>query len=175
MFCYIRKKFFIDHLQTYFDFFNEMPRNLMISGHLRFSFFSRCGTFVQRRSEENEIQAHSRQSHSLSKTTFLTSCADGKNRRPLIFIPFNYFLTFSLPSNAEMSTSAEDGTFISVSFGQSANALDPTNSTLFMPSIFSSSEQSENAPAPIKNDEKDSYAAKNSDSDKKPEEKQDNK
>lgn len=32
-----------------------------------------------------------------------------------------------------------------------------------------------NAPAPIKNDEKDSYAAKNSDSDKKPEEKQDNK
>ena len=74
MFCYIRKKFFIDHLQTYFDFFNEMPRNLMISGHLRFSFFSRCGTFVQRRSKENEIQAHSRQSHSLSKTTFSTSC-----------------------------------------------------------------------------------------------------
>ena len=32
-----------------------------------------------------------------------------------------------------------------------------------------------NAPAPIKNDEKDSYAAKNSDSDKKPEERQDNK
>ncbi len=32
-----------------------------------------------------------------------------------------------------------------------------------------------NAPAPIKNDEKDSYAAKNRDSDKKPEEKQDNK
>ena len=49
--CFVisEKKFFIDHFQTYFDFFNEMPRNLMISGHLRFSFFSRCGTFVQRR------------------------------------------------------------------------------------------------------------------------------
>ena len=44
-----------------------MPRNLMISGHLRFSFFSRCGTFVQRRSKENEIQAHSRQSLALYK------------------------------------------------------------------------------------------------------------
>ena len=56
MFCYIRKKFFIDHFQTYFDFFNEMPRNLMISGHLRFSFFSRCGTFVQRRSEKTKFR-----------------------------------------------------------------------------------------------------------------------
>ena len=51
----------------------KIPRNLMISGYLRFSFFPRCGTFVQRRSEENEIQAPSRQSHSLSKTTFSTS------------------------------------------------------------------------------------------------------
>ncbi len=39
MFCYIRKKFFIDYLQTYFDFFNEMPRNLMIFGTFAFFVF----------------------------------------------------------------------------------------------------------------------------------------
>ena len=80
-----QKKVFYWSLSNIFWFFNEMPRNLMISGHLRFSFFPRCGTFVQRRSEENEIQAHSRQSHSLSKTTFSTSWADCKLRNLLFF------------------------------------------------------------------------------------------
>ena len=42
----------------------------MISGHLRFSFFSRCGTFVQRRSKENEIQAPSQQSPACRKLLF---------------------------------------------------------------------------------------------------------
>ena len=59
----------------------------MISGRLRFSFFPRCGTFVQRRSEENEIQSHSRQSHSLSKTTFSTSCETVENVPEFCFLP----------------------------------------------------------------------------------------
>ncbi|MDD7353767.1 MAG: HEPN domain-containing protein [Oscillospiraceae bacterium] len=53
----------------------------MISGHLRFSFLSRCGTFVQRHSKENEIQALSRQSHSLSKILLDDNLyADSANR-----------------------------------------------------------------------------------------------
>ena len=99
-----------------------MPRNLMISGHLRFSFFSRCGTFVQRRSKENEIQAHSRQSHSVPKTTFSTRCPLGF-LCPSGFCIYRYYLFFMNSSTSSDVGIETDAPFRDTAIAAAAEAV----------------------------------------------------